>query len=157
MNIEYRTRNFEQQKFFERNNTTLFTSIFCGSLFCGSAVHNGKMKRLEDLQVGQVSMGLPAKMTSGEVYEIPNFKHQITNKSQIPIWKLPATSSRETSKCKVFIPFYCSSLANPAASYGECARWSIFSHLARARNREIVVGNRKHHKSSAENTSAEKM
>jgi hypothetical protein len=44
------------------------------------------MQRLEDLQVGQVSMGLPAKMTSGEVYEIPNFKHQITNKSQIPIF-----------------------------------------------------------------------
>jgi hypothetical protein len=24
-------------------------------------------------------------------------------------------------------PLYCSSLANPAASYGECARWSIFN------------------------------
>ena len=42
------------------------------------------------------------------------------------------------SKCKVFEPSYCSSLANPAAplkrdlrfattSYGECARWSIFN------------------------------
>jgi hypothetical protein len=36
--------------------------------------------------------------------------------------KLPAASCRESSKCKEVIPFYCSSLANPAASYGECAR-----------------------------------
>ena len=64
---------------------------------------------------------------SAGVYKIPSSKHQITNKSQIPILKLPAASSRESSKCKVFIPFYCSSLANPAASYGECARWSIFN------------------------------
>ncbi|MEJ2234723.1 MAG: hypothetical protein P8X67_12430, partial [Syntrophobacterales bacterium] len=28
--------------------------------------------------------------------------------------KLPATSCREASKCKVFLPFYCSSLATPA-------------------------------------------
>ena len=42
------------------------------------------------------------------------------------------------SKCKVFEPSYCSSLANPAARlvdelkssrYGECARWSIFKVL----------------------------
>ena len=59
--------------------------------------------------------------------KISNSKHQITNKYQIPILKLPAASSRESSKCKVFILFYCSSLANPAASYGECARWSIFN------------------------------
>jgi hypothetical protein len=26
-------------------------------------------------------------------------------------------------------PFNCSSLANPAASYGECVRWSIFKDL----------------------------
>ena len=36
------------------------------------------------------------------------------------------TSYRESSKCKQLIPFYCSSLANPAASYGEYARCSIF-------------------------------
>ena len=39
--------------------------------------------------------------------------------------KLPAVPprrDRESSKCKEVIPFYCSSLANPAASYGECAR-----------------------------------
>jgi hypothetical protein len=29
------------------------------------------------------------------------------------ILKLPAASCRESSKCKVFISFYCSSLANP--------------------------------------------
>ena len=42
---------------------------------------------------------------------------------------------RESSKCKEVIPFYCSSLANPAARLvdelkssrcGEWARWSIF-------------------------------
>jgi hypothetical protein len=46
------------------------------------------------------------------------------------------TSCRESSKCKEVIPFYCSSLANPAARlvdelksrrYGECARCSIFN------------------------------
>jgi len=40
MNIEYRTRNVEQQKFFKRNKSIFITSIFCGSLFCGSAVQN---------------------------------------------------------------------------------------------------------------------
>jgi hypothetical protein len=51
----------------------------------------------------------------------------------LPRLKLPAASCRESSKCKKVIPFYCSSLANPAAplkrdlrfattSYGECAR-----------------------------------
>jgi hypothetical protein len=34
-----RIRNFEQQKFL-RNKTLFFTSIFCGSLFSGSAVQN---------------------------------------------------------------------------------------------------------------------
>jgi len=29
---------------------------------------------------------------------------------------------RESSKCKEEIPFYCSSLANPEAIYGECTR-----------------------------------
>ncbi|MDH3773874.1 MAG: hypothetical protein WBF55_18655 [Syntrophobacteria bacterium] len=40
--------------------------------------------------------------------------------------QLPAASCRESSKCKEEVPFYCSSLAKPAASYGECARSSIF-------------------------------
>jgi drug/metabolite transporter (DMT)-like permease len=43
--------------------------------------------------------------------------------------KLHAASSMESSKCKEVIPFYCNSLANPAASYGVCARWSIFKTL----------------------------
>ena len=47
--------------------------------------------------------------------------------------KLPAASCRESSKCKEVLPFYCSSLANPAASYGECARWSIFNTPADCR------------------------
>ena len=34
---------------------------------------------------------------------------------------------RESPKCKETIPFYCTSLANPAASYGECARCRIFN------------------------------
>ena len=49
---------------------------------------------------------------------------------QFEILKLPAASCRESSKCKEVIPFYCSSLANPAASYGECARWSIFKEVS---------------------------
>jgi hypothetical protein len=35
---QYRTRNFEQQKFLEAE-MHFFTSIFCGSIFCGSAVY----------------------------------------------------------------------------------------------------------------------
>ncbi len=31
-------------------------------------------------------------------------------------------ADRESPKCKEIIPFYWTSLANPAASYGECAR-----------------------------------
>ena len=65
--------------------------------------------------------------------EIPNPKHQITNKSQIPILKLPASSCRESSKCKVFIPFYCSSLANPAPAAGN-ALAGAFS-MTKTRNR----------------------
>ena len=38
----------------------------------------------------------------------------------------PPEADRESSKCKEEIPFHCSSLANPAASCGECARCSIF-------------------------------
>jgi hypothetical protein len=34
--------------------------------------------------------------------------------------------------------FYCSSLANPAASHGECARWSIFN----SNGEETIVSNR---------------
>ncbi len=51
---------------------------------------------------------------------------------------LRSSRCRESSKCKEVIPFYCSSLANPAAplkrdlrfaktSYGECARCCIFT------------------------------
>ncbi|MCG6947109.1 MAG: hypothetical protein LJE87_17390 [Deltaproteobacteria bacterium] len=44
--------------------------------------------------------------------------------------KIPSARCRESSKCKVFIPFYCSSLANPRlarkAGLRVCARWSIF-------------------------------
>jgi hypothetical protein len=63
LNIEYRTRNLEQQKFLE-NKTTFFTSIFCGSLLCGSAVHI-----LEDL-IAEISSFLIVfvlvEMFSGE-------------------------------------------------------------------------------------------
>jgi hypothetical protein len=51
----------------------------------------------------------------------------------------PPEADRESSKCKEVIPFYCSSLANPAArrrdfrsaptSYGECARCCIFNSI----------------------------
>jgi hypothetical protein len=43
--------------------------------------------------------------TSKEHCKITNSKHQITNKSQIPILKLPAASCRESSKCKELIHF----------------------------------------------------
>ena len=42
--------------------------------------------------------------------------------------KLPAARRRESSKCKVEIQSYCSSLALPAASCGECAPWSTFEN-----------------------------
>jgi hypothetical protein len=32
-------REFRTAEVFERNKTMFFTSIFCGFLFCGSAVH----------------------------------------------------------------------------------------------------------------------
>jgi len=32
-------KEFRTAEVFERNNTMFFTSIFCGFLFCGSAVH----------------------------------------------------------------------------------------------------------------------
>jgi hypothetical protein len=38
LNIEYRSRNIEPQKFLKSKRQNFFTSIFCGSLFCGSAV-----------------------------------------------------------------------------------------------------------------------
>jgi hypothetical protein len=38
LNIEYRTRNFEQQKFLKAG-AMFFRSIFCSFLFCGSTVH----------------------------------------------------------------------------------------------------------------------
>jgi hypothetical protein len=64
-------------------------------------------------------------------------KNGLQSSDRRNILKLPAASCRESSKCKEDIPFYCSSLANPAAplkrdlrfattSYGECARCSIF-------------------------------
>ena len=55
----------ETAEVFESTKAIFSTSIFCASLFYGPAVHNEKMKRLEDLQVGQISMGLPVKMPSG--------------------------------------------------------------------------------------------
>jgi len=39
--FEYRISNkeFRTAEVFEKNKKMFFTSIFCGSLFCGSAVH----------------------------------------------------------------------------------------------------------------------
>ena len=42
------------------------------------------------------------------------------------ILKIPTASCRESSKCKEGIPFYCSSLANLAASCEVNTRWSMF-------------------------------
>jgi hypothetical protein len=50
---------------------------------------------------------------------VPSF---VVSRQQLKVPAVPLKRDREPSKCKEVIPFYCSSLANPAASYGECAR-----------------------------------
>jgi hypothetical protein len=45
--------------------------------------------------------------------------------------KNPAASCRESPKCKEV--YYCNSLANPAASYGECARCAFSRSSRRSR------------------------
>jgi hypothetical protein len=52
--------------------------------------------------------------------------------------KLPAASCRESSKCKEVIPFYCSSLANPAARLVDELRSSRSESATRGE--EIICG-----------------
>ena len=44
-----------------------------------------------------------------------SFSRFLITRLDYPLLNLPAASCRESSKCKEVIPFYCSSLGNPAA------------------------------------------
>jgi hypothetical protein len=78
-----------------------------------------------------ISMVMLGKMVSG-IGTLRNIKSQAPNYKQISNSNIeapcsPPEADRESSKCKEEIPFYYSSLANPAANCGERARCSIFN------------------------------
>jgi len=81
-------------------------------------------------RTGQVRLGIPrygCQARGASACAARGTPILVVSRQQL---KIPAACCRESSKCKVFIPFYCSSLANPRparkAGLRDCARLSIF-------------------------------